>query len=411
MCAAVLLCGNAVAEDFSAGGAVSLVLNSLTMVDGSGSGQLRFSADTGASRSAGTNAYSGLAINRSLAYFFIGLGIPDDKLWVNLKPGGQDQIIDPSLKGTDLGKILLSADLTLKKDASEITNPRHSAIGRRYWDQLYAKAAELGVDEMPVANRIWITPGSVVVAEDRTSIRIVRSELSVSLETDRSSTENRGNDQKQRALDEYSSALMRELILPQLNKKVNSSPAYENLRQVYRAVILARWYRQRSGIGDPTLIQRVKQTVPDDLPASVPYTCDQIYREYMASLRQGEYNFSENTSGRLQAYMELITRRYFSGGVDLGNIVVTSGTAGADDRPVVNKSEQFSFDILLDGNQAHPIRYAMEQVKVMARYNGKMSDKPALLEENLPPVSPEDLNRQLIQNQDLAIHRVMSRNL
>src|SRR3989338_1362509 len=62
--------------------------------------------------------------DKLLTYFKIGLTLPNEKFWVNLRPDSQDQIIDPELEKTDLGKVLLGADLQLKKDTSSLTSPQ-----------------------------------------------------------------------------------------------------------------------------------------------------------------------------------------------------------------------------------------------------------------------------------------------
>jgi len=46
-----------------------------------------------------------------LNYFFIGLSLPNDSFWVNLRPDAEDNIIDDYLAKTDVGKVLLEADL------------------------------------------------------------------------------------------------------------------------------------------------------------------------------------------------------------------------------------------------------------------------------------------------------------
>ena len=50
-----------------------------------------------------------------MKYFRIGLSLPNDKFWVNLRPDAPEQIIDDELAMTDIGKIMLEADLQLKK--------------------------------------------------------------------------------------------------------------------------------------------------------------------------------------------------------------------------------------------------------------------------------------------------------
>ena len=77
-----------------------------------------------------------------MEYFQIGLSLPNDKFWVNLRPDAEDQIIDPELEKTDVGKIMLEADLQLKKDTASFTSPQ-TPEGKEYWDKLYKKAGEL----------------------------------------------------------------------------------------------------------------------------------------------------------------------------------------------------------------------------------------------------------------------------
>ncbi|MEK6727566.1 MAG: hypothetical protein AABY28_02685, partial [Candidatus Omnitrophota bacterium] len=77
-----------------------------------------------------------------LRYFLVGVALPDDNFWVNLRPDSEDQIISQELAETDVGKILLEADLQLKKDVAKFTSPE-TAEGREYWNKLYQKAGEL----------------------------------------------------------------------------------------------------------------------------------------------------------------------------------------------------------------------------------------------------------------------------
>ena len=100
-----------------------------------------------------------------LEYFKIGLTLPNDKFWVNLRPDAEDQIIDPDLEKTDIGKILLEADLQLKRDTAGATSPQ-TAEGKQYWDKLYKKAGELFGSEnitIPTITRPWIVPGEVII--------------------------------------------------------------------------------------------------------------------------------------------------------------------------------------------------------------------------------------------------------
>ena len=77
-----------------------------------------------------------------MKYFRIGLSLPNEKFWVNLRPDAPEQIIDDELATTDIGKIMLEADLQLKQDTASFTSPQ-TKEGKEYWDKLYQKAGEL----------------------------------------------------------------------------------------------------------------------------------------------------------------------------------------------------------------------------------------------------------------------------
>ena len=406
--AIALTCGVARAADIPSGNAVSFALTGLAVTQDMQEQRIRFIADRQESGAIARDTYMGEAINRSLGFFFLGLSIPDDKFWVNLTPVDHAQSIDPVIADTDLGKTLLAADLTLKKDTSIFTNPRTSPAGRKYWDLLYAKAGELGIDEMPISNRVWITSGPVRISEDAGSVRILESNLQVCLEVDYMPGQNKNLTTKQRELQAYAKELMGELVLPGLNKKVNESAGYENLRQAYRALILARWYREKFGRDQSSLMQKISSGVQSAFPSRLPYNQTQIQREYMASLRQGDYNFSDNTTDKLSAYMELITRRYFSGGIDWRSIAFVKSNRRSGEV----RDSDICFEIILDGNQQKPVQYAQANLRVL------LSDTPAQeagriagFDENLPPVSPIELTIRTILKQDPSIHRIMLRNL
>ena len=119
-------------------------------------------------------------------YFLIGLSLPNDKFWVNLRPDAPEQIIDPELEKTDMGKIMLEADLQLKKDTAGWTSPQNPE-GKEYWDKLYKKAGELFGTEnitIPTVTRPWIVPGEVIIRESEDSSYIYKANLKVMLEED-----------------------------------------------------------------------------------------------------------------------------------------------------------------------------------------------------------------------------------
>ncbi|MBI4982588.1 MAG: hypothetical protein HZC15_05590, partial [Candidatus Omnitrophica bacterium] len=107
-----------------------------------------------------------------MKYFYIGLTLPNDSFWVNLRPDSPDNIIDSLLAQTDIGRILLEADVQLKKDTASYTNPA-TPEGKVYWNKLYKKAEELfGTDTIviPTLTRPWIVPGEIIIRETDPSV-------------------------------------------------------------------------------------------------------------------------------------------------------------------------------------------------------------------------------------------------
>ncbi|MDO8663009.1 MAG: hypothetical protein Q7K98_07325 [Candidatus Omnitrophota bacterium] len=290
-----------------------------------------------------------------LNYFFIGLTLPNDSFWVNLRPDSPDNIIDDYLAKTDVGKIMLETDLQLKKDTALATSPE-TPEGRDYWNKLYTKAGELFGSEnitIPTLTRPWIVPDEIIIRETTDSAYIYKATLKVMLESDYLSSKSRGHfpsglsgnsqkesvpyaqyqfkDERLKQLNEYSSQLIRELIIPKLTKEVNSSKRYAPLRQVYYSLILAQWFKARHTPTEGDIFRQgdkgtLKRKVSPDalinsrnltnLTSQQPWPKATYFQAYQKSFKDGEYNIQEpvyTPTGQ-------VIRSYFSGGENFGNI-------------------------------------------------------------------------------------------
>ncbi|MCX7661989.1 MAG: hypothetical protein N2Z79_04835, partial [Candidatus Omnitrophica bacterium] len=251
-----------------------------------------------------------------LKYFFIGVSLPNESFWVNLRPDSPENIIDPYLAQTDVGKILLEADLQLKKDTAQATSPQ-TPEGKKYWDLLYKKAEELFGTEnvvIPTLARPWIVPDQIIIRETEKDAYIYKATLKVMLEQDylKDSAIYNFKDPRLKVLNEYASELMRELIIPKLNKLINTSKKYASLRQVYYSLILAQWFKARFyGRGGlySWLINRRDLT---NLTTQETWSVQEYFKQYQKSFKEGEYNLKEP---RLTSFGTVI-RNYFSGGID-----------------------------------------------------------------------------------------------
>ncbi|MFH0935572.1 MAG: hypothetical protein V1828_01730 [Candidatus Omnitrophota bacterium] len=282
-----------------------------------------------------------------LKYFLIGITLPDSKFWVNLRPDSESQIIEPELEQTDLGKVLLEADLQLKKDTAKYTSPE-TPEGRQYWNKLYKKAEELfGYENVtiPTLTRPWIVPGEIIVRETQDSSFIYKSTLKVMLEQDYlKSTENRVQsteynfkDERAKALNEYSTQLIRELIIPKLTKEVNTSKKYAALRQVFYSLILSRWFKAR--FAPLRRVQRIEYREQrnsyidlidtkdlTNLTSKTPWSKSEYFNQYKKSFNDGEYNIKEpvyTPTGQ-------VIRSYFSGGIQVSSPATTFGGFGVE---------------------------------------------------------------------------------
>jgi hypothetical protein len=393
----------------------SLCLNSLAIDPGQQQVTLTFGVEARKAANSEQPVDVQASIKKAVEYFFLGLALPDDKFWVDLNPSGLTQVMDNDLAGTGLGRILLAADLRLKKDMCELTNPRKSKPGRMYWDRLYAKADELGVpDQLPVFNRVWIRPGEVKLVRTSHRIAIARSALQVCFEDNLDAHA----DAKAKQLQEYAGSLMRELIIPELNARVNESLYYADLRQVFSALILARQYRENAGrtgasagFGDQVLRDLNPDAVLKDAEKSRPLDKDNIYRAYIDSLKKGEYNFQENVSGRLHMYMEVITRQYMSGGINLKKIKMESSDT-ADREANGTRSEgvfKYSFDITFAAGTVRPLAAAIQQLaEKFNNYNMAREIAAGFSADDLPSTEPRSSLNTVIGQQHINSQRMLS---
>ncbi|MDO8662035.1 MAG: response regulator [Candidatus Omnitrophota bacterium] len=280
-----------------------------------------------------------------LSYFLIGVTLPDSMFWVNLRPDSEDQIIDQYLEKTDVGRIMLEADLQLKKDTAQMTSPA-TPEGREYWDRLYKKAADLyGYDNVtiPTLTRPWIVPGEIIVRESKDSAYIYKATLKVMLEQDylkssklqalSSQSDYSFKDIRSKALNEYSTQLIKELIIPKLTKEVNSSKRYAPLRQVYYSLILSRWFKQKfRGLSKPAgdifrqgsheatqrkvslaFVNLIDTKNLTNLISKDSWSKTDYFKQYQKSFSSGEYNIQES----VYTPTGQVIRSYFSGGIQM----------------------------------------------------------------------------------------------
>ena len=283
-----------------------------------------------------------------LSYFLIGVTLPDDMFWVNLRPDTADQIIDPYLEKTDIGKIMLEADLQLKKDTALYTSPQ-SPEGRQYWNRLYKKAGEIFGNEnmeIPTLTRPWIVPGEIIIRETQENAYVYKATLKVMLEQDylKDSTTYNFTDERSKKLNEYASKLIRETIIPKLTKDINTAKRYAPLRQVYYSLILAHWFKDKFSGKGGLYSQLINKKNLNGLVSKESWSKDTYFQAYQKSFKEGEYNIKES----VYTLQGQTIRNYMSGGIAIGydaiKRAISSGIEilGNSLRPLVTLNHQIA---------------------------------------------------------------------
>jgi len=269
-------------------------------------------------------------------YFLAALTIPEKDIWVNLSPYEQNRIITPELGQTDLGKDLLGEDYVLKQLASSLTFP-NSESGKKYWQAINnfvgaAPRGRPGQAQGPAPTqsftKIWIVPGTIKIKESSDRVVINQAMLKVLTDEDYLAIQKNGVRANDYSPVNQSTKAMREIIVPLIEKEVNTGKHFAHLRQLYYSIIMASWFKKK--LKDTILNEvyfnqkKVKGADVDD-----PEIKDKIYNEYVNAFKTGVYNvirreFAGTGTGsptRGSVYVpgaKIIKRQYFSGGFALG---------------------------------------------------------------------------------------------
>jgi hypothetical protein len=190
---------------------------------------------------------------RLIKYFLASLTMPEADLCVHLSPFEGDRITSAALDVTELGRDLLAQDYLLKQLSSSLTHPE-GPLGQIFWDTVRQKAREaLGTDDIPLNafSKVWIVPDRAKIFENRDRAFIVRSHLKILTEEDYfAARKTMGYDNMPgkdaiayKNMAEISAQVMKDIIIPEIEKEVNTGKNFALLRQIYHSYILAVWYK------------------------------------------------------------------------------------------------------------------------------------------------------------------------
>ncbi len=291
-------------------------------------------------------------------YFLASLTIPDEDQWVNLSPYEKDRIIKDNFGTTEMGRDLLAQDYILKQITSTLIYPEEE-IGKKFWQRIYERAQkEYGTTNIPVNtfNKVWIVPDDAAVYESGNTVYVLRNHLKVLLEADYLAIQENASKSSPRTKDEglpqerslaiarddaqqIGNDMVRQLILPELEREVNEGKNFANLRQIYSGMILATWYKK--ALRESLLakiyankekmrgleVQPTRGHVPEGAvsPSRLPSErglnvkttqgtddIEYIYQQYLKAFKKGVFNYIKEDEDKYTH--EIMPRKYFSGG-------------------------------------------------------------------------------------------------
>ncbi len=261
--------------------------------------------------------------SKLIKYFLASLTVPEEEMWVNLSPYENDRIIPENFGYTEMGRDLLAQDYLLKQLTASLIYPEEE-IGEEFWDTVYERAyKEYGEVNIPVNtfNKIWIVPKDAVVAEKGNEVYVLNKHLKVMLEEDyialqhNMGIEEYGLDSiKKKNIEELSGVsadVVREILIPAIEKEINTGKNFAPLRQIYNSMILATWFKKNlkeSLLGKVYVDQnKVKGVDVEDKQIK-----QKIYNQYVEAFKKGVYNYVKEDYDPTS--QQIIPRKYFSGG-------------------------------------------------------------------------------------------------
>jgi len=296
-------------------------------------------------------------------YFLASLTIPEDQMWVNLSPYEKDRIVLEAFGGTEMGRDLLAQDYLLKQLSASLVYPEGD-LGKQFWQRVYKKANEqFGATDFPTNafNKIWIVPERATVYVHDHNVFVVDSHLKVMMEEDyvarkanvgarhvvpvrndtssvqfkedtveSALTDARDGDNDVGAVrepplqNEIASEIVREILIPQIEKEVNEGKTFANLRQIFHSMILAAWYKKNL---KESLLSKVyvDQEKTKGVDIKGKNEVQKIYDQYVRAFREGVYDIIKEEYD--PATQDVVPRRYMAGGVQADVSHVMKDTA------------------------------------------------------------------------------------
>lgn len=266
-----------------------------------------------------------------IKYFMASLITPNKDMWVNLSPKEANRIIPDNLSMTEMGRDLLAQDYLLKQFTASLMNP-DDRLGKDFWAQIYKKSYEkYGTTDISVDtfNKVWITADRADIYQKNDTAFLVKSHLKVMLEQDFMAIESNkeqfsgvtDTEESSAASRKLASDIVRELIVPVIEKEVNEGVNFMKVRQAYSALIMAIWFKK--ALKDSLLGQVYADTSKvQGIALNDPEMKERIYQQYLTAYKNGVFNYIREELD--PASQEMLPRKYFAGGITVDERVINT---------------------------------------------------------------------------------------
>ncbi|MEV1159498.1 hypothetical protein AB0J27_29300 [Micromonospora chokoriensis] len=205
--------------------------------------------------------------------------VESSRFWVNLNPSQPDKVIDEYLGRTAVGRVMLDADLELKRAWTRLQDPK-TALGLEYWNRM------TGLDGACI--RQWIVPKTATIREEGNRLYILDAPLEVKAEAFDFTIPGDPNFTCP-ANPEPSMAVYRDLLLPELNEAVNEAPGFKDLRRVYISRVAAEWYRARMAADGRAAEAGIDSNDVSALEREDDWTPTDVFNQYVKEINATTY--------------------------------------------------------------------------------------------------------------------------
>ncbi len=259
-----------------------------------------------------------------IGYFMASLTTPEKDMWVNLSPYEKNRVIANGLGDTVMGRDMLAQDYILKQLSASLMYPE-GELGKKFIKTLHEKT---GLANIPsdIFNKIWIIPDKASIYVQGNSVFVADSHLKVMMEEDYLATREALSVKREASASAsrftndaspLAQSIIKELLLPAIEKEVNEGKNFATLRQIYHSMILATWYKKnlKESILGKVYVDQNKTQGVDVEDKDVK---NKIYNQYVEAFKKGVYDYIKEDYDPTK--QEIVPKKYFSGGFDMAQL-------------------------------------------------------------------------------------------